>query len=99
MAFAKAHLGHAYTQPVGRIVALFSDWTFEIFLGFQGAKNQSAKYAFVNMSVIFMPSRQGVGNEFDVAKLRIYLQSAKQIAAFLKVRTYNFHEDTFIGLR
>ena len=56
--------------PMGRTVAMLSDRIVEIFLGFRQVKNQSAKYAFVNMSVFFMPSRQSVGNDFDEAKLR-----------------------------
>ena len=61
------------------------DYSFEIYQ-ISNRQKQSEKYAFVNMSIIFMPSRQSVGNDFDVAKLRIYLQSAKQIAAFFEIK-------------
>ena len=45
------------------------------------------------------PLRRSSMNDFDVAKIRIYLQSAKQIPDFLQEREYYFYEDTFIGYR
>ena len=44
------------------------------------------------------PSRQGVGNEFDVAKLRIYLQTAKQFLIFIccrAIKKWNFPVSSF----
>lgn len=45
------------------------------------------------------PLRRSSMNDFDVAKIKIYLQSAKQFSAFFEKKDIQFYEDTFVNHR